>query len=246
MGIFYNLGRRAGPKFRKGQWFWHTLTGSTDDAITSEYHVGCDIAAALRTELPCDQSSSDAVLIQTIGKRLSARVANKLRRFNFEIVTDGPPNAFALAGGFVFVTRSLLDLCNRDEDELAFIVAHEMAHIIKGHSMDRLISSTAFSVLSKRIPGTGAIGAWLKGTGIKLLESAYSQQNEFTADELGTKLALAARYDKAAAEKLLMRLAQTSEGPDDKTLAKYFATHPPFNERIANVRKTIADQNKKK
>jgi predicted Zn-dependent protease len=200
----------------------------------------------LRTELPCDQSSDDAVLIQSIGKRLSARVANKLRRFNFEIVTDGPPNAFAIAGGFVFVTRSLLDLCNRDEDELAFIVAHEMAHIIRGHSMDRLISSTAFSVLSKRIPGTGAIGAWLKGTGIKLLESAYSQQNEFTADELGTKLALAARYDKAAAEKLLMRLAQTSEGPDDKTLAKYFATHPPFNERIANVRKTIADQNKKK
>jgi len=133
----------------------------------------------------------------------------------------------------------MLELCNRNEQELAFIIAHEMAHIIRGHAMDRLVSSTAFSVLSKRLPGTGAIGSWLRGTGLKLLESAYSQQNEFTADELGTKLALAARYDKDAAEKLLIRLSQTSKGPDDKSLAKYFATHPPFNERIANVRKTI-------
>jgi predicted Zn-dependent protease len=243
MSIFYNLGRRAGPKIRKGQWIWHSLTGSADDAVTAEYHVGCDIAAALRTEVSCDQSSDDAVLIQKIGKELSGRVANKLRRFNFEIITDGPPNAFALAGGFVFVTRSMLDLCNRNEDELAFIIAHEMAHIIRGHSIDRIVSNTAFSVLSKRIPGSGAIGSWLRGTGLKLLESAYSQQNEFTADELGTKLALAGGYDKAAGEKLLMRLAQTSEGPDDKSLAKYFATHPPFNERIANVRKTVNDSN---
>ncbi|MBW8016556.1 MAG: M48 family metalloprotease [Planctomycetes bacterium] len=239
MGIFYNLGRKAGPKIRKGQWIWHSLTGSTGDAIAAEYRVGCDIAAALRMEVPCDQSSGDAVFIQKIGNKLSKRVANKLRMFNFEIITDGPPNAFALAGGFIFVTRSLLELCDRDEDEMAFIIAHEMGHIIRGHSMDRLVSSTAFSVLSKRLPGVGAIGAWLKGTGLKLLESAYSQQNEFTADELGTKLAIAGGYDENACERLLYRLARTSTGPDDESLAKYFATHPPFNERIANVRKTI-------
>ena len=239
MGLFYNLGRKAGPKIRKGQWIWHSLTGSADDAIAAEYRVGCDIAAALRMEVPCDHSSDDAVLIQKIGKRLSQRVANKLRRFNFEIITEGPPNAFALAGGFVFVTRSMLDLCNRDEDELAFIIAHEMGHIIRGHAMNRLVSNAAFSVLSKRLPGVGAIGTWLKGTGLKLLQSAYSQQNEFTADELGTKLAIAGGYDKDSGEKLLLRLARTNKGPEDESLAKYFATHPPFNERIANVRKTV-------
>ena len=239
MGIFYNLGRKAGPKIRKSQWIWHSLTGSSDDAIAAEYRVGCDIAAALRMEVPCDQSSDYAVIIQRIGSKLSKRVANKLRRFNFEIITEGPPNAFALAGGFVFITRSMLDLCNRDEDELAFIIAHEMGHIIRGHAMNRLVSNAAFSVLSKRLPGAGAIGAWLKGTGLKLLQSAYSQQNEFTADELGTKLAIAGGYESQAGEKLLQRLARTSEGPDDESLAKYFATHPPFNERIANVRQTI-------
>lgn len=239
MGFFYNLGRRAGPKIRKGQWIWHSLTGSAEDAIAAEYRVGCDIAAALRLEVPCDQSSDDAVLIQKIGKKLSQRVTNKLRKFNFEIITEGPPNAFALAGGFVFVTRSMLDLCNRNEDELAFIIAHEMGHIIRGHSIDRIVRSTAFSVLSKRLPGVGAIGSWLRGTGLKLLESAYSQQNEFTADELGTRLAIAGGFDKGACEKLLTRLARTSKGPDTESLAKYFSTHPPFSERIANIRQTI-------
>jgi len=246
MGFFYNLGRKAGPKIRKGQWIWHSLTGSAEDAIAAEYHVGCDIAAALRIEVPCDQTSDDAVLIQKIGSRLSARVANKLRRFNFEIITEGPPNAFALAGGFVFVTRSMLDLCSRNEDELAFIIAHEMAHIIRGHSMDRLVRNAAFSVLSKRLGGVGAIGTWLRGTGLKLLESAYSQQNEFTADELGAKLALAGGFDKDAGEKLLLRLAQASKGPETESLAKYFASHPPFNERIANVRNTVKKPSTKK
>ena len=75
--------------------------------------------------------------------------------------------------------------------------------------MNRLVSNAAFSVLSKRLPGAGAIGAWLKGTGLKLLESAYSQQNEFAADELGTKLAIAGGYESQAGEKLLQRLART-------------------------------------
>ena len=239
--FFYNLGRKAGPKVRQGKWIWHSLTGSGDEALDSEYQVGCDLAAALRTELPCEQSTEDARLVQRIGRRLTGRVANKKRKFNYEIITSGPPNAFALAGGFVFVTRSMLDLCKRDEDELAFIIAHEMAHIIRGHSMDRIVRSTMFSVLSKRIPGSGSVGGWLRGTGLKLLESAYSQQNEFTADELGTRLALAGRFDKEAAEKLLTRLLRSAEGPESESLSKYFATHPPFNERIANVRKAVRE-----
>jgi len=181
-------------------------------------------------------------MVSRIGKRLSARVANKLRKFNFQIIKEGPPNAFALAGGFVFITSSMLDLCRRSEDELAFILAHEMAHIIKGHAMDRLVSSTAFSLLSKRLPGRGALGTWLNGAGVKFLESAYSQQNEFTADELGTRLALAGRYDKLAGEKLMRRLAKANGEQGGKLIAKYFSSHPPFNERIANIKRTISQQ----
>lgn len=240
--FFYNLGRKAGPKIRKGKWIFKSLTGTAEDVISAEYEVGCDLAAALRIQIPCDNTSQDAALVNSIGKRLSARVANKLRKFNFEIITDGPPNAFALAGGFVFITRSMLDLCKRSEDEMAFILAHEMAHIIKGHAMDRLVSSAAFSVLSKRLPGSGALGTWLRGTGIKVLESAYSQQNEFTADELGTRLALAARFDKTASEKLLLRLARISKDQGSELIGKYFSSHPPFNERIANVKRTISQQ----
>lgn len=241
-GLFYILGRKAGPKIRKAKWVWQSVTGSQSDVIAAEYGVGCDLAAALRMQIKCDNTSDDAIMINDIGERLSARVANKLRKFNFEVIADGPPNAFALPGGFVFVTRSMLELCKRDKDELAFILGHEMGHIVKGHAMDRLVSSTAFSTLSRRMPGGGAIRTWMKSTGLKLLESAYSQQNEYTADNFGTQLAIAARYDKAAATKLLIRLGQLGNGSGNTVLAKYFSTHPPIPDRVANVKKVITEQ----
>ena len=236
-GFFHKLGKLAGPRVRKGKWLWQSLTGSQDDVLKAEHDVGRDMAAEVRRQLPPDDDAETAALIGEIGGRLARCVAEKRRTFQFELVRGGEPNAFALPGGFVFVTRALVDLCERRPDELAFVLGHEMAHVIRGHALDRMLSSSA-TVLAARALPAGGVGAWVKHVGIRYLEGAYSRDRELGADELGVRLADAAGYDRRGAARLLERLgelhARGAEGA--LRLGRYFASHPPAAERVRQVR----------
>ena len=161
-GLFYNLGRMVGPKVRKGQWLWKNLTGSKAEAITAEYGVGCDMAAEVRGQVELCTEPGIKKLLGEVGSRLVSRVSDKRRRFSFEAVQSDKANAFALPGGFIFVTDSLIELCGRSPEETAFVLGHEMAHVIRGHAVERVVSDTAFSGLVRRLPGRGGISSWVK------------------------------------------------------------------------------------
>ena len=94
-----------------------------------------------------------------MGTRLTKRVVNKQRKFSFEIIEGTELNAFALPGGFIFVTEPILKLCEYNADEIAFILSHEMAHVIRGHAMERIISSTLTNVISRTSIARGAVSA---------------------------------------------------------------------------------------
>ncbi|MHC4520721.1 MAG: M48 family metalloprotease, partial [Planctomycetota bacterium] len=95
--------------------------------------------------------------------------------FHFDAFLAGEPNAFALPGGFVFISRSIVELCQWDEDEVAFILAHEMAHVIKRHAIERIVTNSAISMASRAAPTRGVLGPWLQRVGIRFLETAYSR-----------------------------------------------------------------------
>ena len=238
-GLFYNLGRKVGPKVRKARWMWQSFTGTEADAIKVEYEVGLDLAREIRQQLgPSREPQTDQVLNE-IGNRLAACVANKFRRFNFETV-DGPePNAFALPGGFIFVTQSLVELCRYDKNEIACILGHEMAHIIRGHAMNRIVSNSAIAAASRAAPIRGVLSGWLRKVGVQFLESAYSKDLESEADRLGVRLVAAAGYEPDACVQLFTRLAKLKSPPDDFDLGSYFSSHPPFNVRIENIKRQL-------
>jgi len=235
-GFLRKLGKLAGPRVRKGKWLWESLTGSQEDVLKAEHAVGRDMAAEVRRQLPPDDDPETVELIRRIGRRLARCVAERRRTFEFELVRGSEPNAFALPGGFVFVTRALVELCERRPDELAFVLGHEMAHVIRGHALDRMLSSSA-TVLAARAVPAGGMGAWVKRVGIRYLEGAYSRDRELGADELGVRLAEAAGYDRRAAVRLLARLgnlpAKGAAGLPG--LGRYFASHPPTAERTRQV-----------
>lgn len=242
--LFRNLGRKLGPKVRKAKWIWQSMTGTEADAIKVENDVGRDLACEIRRQLKPDPDPTVDKLLKQIAPSLSECVANRYRTFSFETVKGGEPNAFALPGGFIFITRSLVELCGAEPDEVAFILAHEMAHVIRGHAMNRIISNTAISTAARVTPVRGVLSGWLQKVGTQFLESAYSQDLESEADNLGLRLAAAAKYDPKAATKLLARLAKLTADPQKFYLGQYFSSHPAYKTRIQNINALIPKLNR--
>ncbi len=239
-GTFYNLGKKLGPKVRKAKWVWHSATGTEADAIKTENEVGRDLASEVRCQLALDTDPKIRALLKKIGSRLSKCVANRYRTFSFECVEQGKPNAFALPGGFIFITRSLIELSKRDKDELAFVLSHEMAHVIRGHAMERIMSQSAVSAAARVTPARSVLGGWLKRVGIQFLESAYSQDLETESDRLAVRLTKTARYDPNGAIRLLSRLAELNTDQQDSDLSAYLSSHPPHSNRILSIQRMIA------
>jgi predicted Zn-dependent protease len=234
-GLFYNLGRKVGPKVRKARWMWQSVAGSEADAIAVEQEVGRDLAGEIRRQLSCGQSPETNRTLAEVGQRLAACVVNKARRFNFETVEGPEPNAFALPGGFVFVSRSLVELCRHDPNEVAFVLGHEMGHVIRGHAMSRIVSNSAIAAASRAAPIRGLLAGWFHRVGVQFLESAYSQDLESEADRFGVHLVAAAGYDPRASVRLLSRLAKLNSPGHQFDLGGYFSSHPPFDVRVNSI-----------
>lgn len=234
-GLFYNLGRKVGPKVRKARWMWQSVAGSEADALAVEHEVGLDLAGEIRRQLSCGRNPDANRMLAEAGRRLAACVVNKAHRFNFETMEVPEPNAFALPGGFVFVSQSLMELCRYDRNEIAFILAHEMGHVVRGHAMSRIVSNSAIAVASRAAPVRGLLSGWLKRVGVQFLESAYSQDTELEADRFGVHLVAAAGYDPQACVKLFSRLAGLNSPTRQLDFGSYFSSHPPFDVRINRI-----------
>src|SRR5204862_3486429 len=98
------------------------------------------------------------------------------------------PTAFALPGGFIFIAKSLVHLCNRNKVDIAFVLAHEMAHVIRRHAIERLLQQKVVNALTMVSPTRGALTSWIRKIGFQGLARAYSQDEEVEADELGVLL----------------------------------------------------------
>jgi len=219
---------------------WQSIAGSESDAIKVEYEVGRDLAREIRQQLGREQEPQTDQVLNEIGNRLAACVANKSRRFSFETVKGTEPNAFALPGGFIFVTQSLVELCRHDKNEIACILGHEMAHVIRGHAMNLIVSNSAITAASRAAPIRGVLSGWLRKVGVQFLESAYSKDLESEADRLGVRLVAAAGYEPGACVQLFSRLAKLNSPPSQLDLGSYFSSHPPFKVRIENIKHQLS------
>ena len=236
---FYKLGRLAGGKVRKVKWMWSSLTGDETEALQAEYGVGRDMAAVVRERSGCAADPALQSLLVDTRDRLAGVVRNKLHRFEVGVVTDDQPTAYALPGGFIFLTRALTELCERDRDEVAFVVAHEMAHVIRRHAINRVLRQTAYAAASMVAPGRGTIAPWLRRVGVEWLERAYSRDHEFEADALGVLLTRAAGFDSYGALRLFARFQQLDHAAGAPGVGAYLSTHPPVDDRITHLRNLL-------
>ena len=233
-GMPYLVGRLAGKKFKKAKWIWESAASSEDDAIVAERQMGLDLAAKVRQESRRPADPAVQALLDDILGVLAERVANRTHRFEITALADTQRAAFALPGGYVFMSTALVELAGRDRDELAFVIAHEMAHVIRRHAIDRWLTDKALAAVSMATPATRRLSPLIRRLGMDGLSKAYSRQQEDEADELGVKLAVAAGFDPAGAVRILQRLAASDEG------FTFLSTHPPTTQRVRRLRELTA------
>jgi predicted Zn-dependent protease len=235
-GFFYNLGKMVGPPVRKGKWVIRSLTGTKAEILKAEFEVGQDLVREIHEQSDYQSDPDCQQRLGEIGAKLADRLTDKRRHFTFETIAGREPNAFAVPGGFIFMNRALADLCAWQQDEVAFILAHEMGHVVRGHAIERVLAKFAIGAAAKSAPVRSLPAGVIKQIGVRFLENAYSHNIELQSDEFGARLTDAALYDPYAAVKLLQRLADWQKTKAGFQLPRYFSSHPPFAERIANLK----------
>lgn len=185
--------------------------------------------------------------VARIGRRLVAQTDRSDAAWTFTILDTPVVNAFAVPGGYVYVTRGLLALAN-DEAELAGVLGHEIGHLVEGHNEERMRRSNnaGLGVIAGAILG-GLLGGRdgaedairLGGMIAQGALASYSQKQELQADAFGVSLLARAGYDAYAQAKFLeqlsrwdrlqSRIAGESYNPNR---VEIFATHPSNAARI--------------
>ncbi|MBP6602217.1 MAG: M48 family metalloprotease [Verrucomicrobiales bacterium] len=227
------LGRAAVPTYRKSKWIWDGLTGTEEEALQAEKDLGATLAAELRlaTDIPVEPDLLN--WIRGICRRLQPSVDQPGFAYHCELMESDHPSTIGLPGGYLFVSRSLIDFCEGSVEEVAFVIAHETAHVVRRHTWDRMIQQSALRAASFAAGRAGILSGWVRQQGLPLLRSAHSMDIEYEADRDGVDLLRAAGYDPGGAISFLKRIERI--GTDSEVLGEYLASHPAPAERIARL-----------
>lgn len=208
-----------------------------------ERQIGAEEAKRIEKETGLTDNTKLTAYVESLGQRLAAHSPRQDVEYHFFIVEMVEPNAFALPGGFIYVSRGLLALAN-SEDELAGVIGHEIGHVAARHSVQRLSAAAPFAIVGG-VAGavTGIVSERLSHlvTGItgfteSILLAPYSRSQEREADTVGIDIAAAAGWDPAGLSRFLHALEREEGMQQDKqTTISFFDTHPATPERVQDT-----------
>jgi beta-barrel assembly-enhancing protease len=233
--LFEAIGYRLGKKAAQAKNAFELMGGTEAESLRAEIRLGRDLAAAMAQRRPLAVENETTRFAAQIVKWLAAHVKEKQLPFRVWVTAEQQPNTLALPGGAIFLSCPMLEICQGQRDEMAFLLGHEMGHIVRRHTLERIVKDAAVSLLLRQTSGKNAATAWLEGAGRQVLTRAYSKEAELEADTFAVRLLKTAGGEEGAALRLLEKFAPLAIGAPGGT-GDYFATHPPVAERIAHLR----------
>lgn len=207
-----------------------------------EIEIGRDAAPKFEDEFGGEvQDPQLQNYVDSVGQRVAAH-AERNMPYEFTLVADKTPNAFALPGGPIFITAGLMELMTT-ERQLAAVLAHEVGHIAAEHntrSMSRGMVAQILAELAGTAAGDrGQTAKMATQVVTHMTQLKYSRGAEYEADALGIRYMTAAGYNPWGMVGLLERLAAKSQ--EGGKLGEMFSTHPLTSERIEHAEETIRD-----
>jgi predicted Zn-dependent protease len=222
------------------------VTGEPQLSLVSEpqeIEMGKQAAEQTRQSIGLVKNDGLQNYVRQVGTKLAADSERPELPWSFQVVDDPTPNAFALPGGFIFVTRGLMTYMN-SEAELAAVLGHEIGHVTARHSVQQIsraqIAQLGLGVGMIFVPELQQFGNLL-GSGLQLLFLKYGRDAERQADELGFRYALQEKYDVREMDDVFMSLQRIGNQEKRSPLPTWAATHPDEGERIETAQKRIAE-----
>lgn len=202
-----------------------------------EIEIGRQLAAVLLGSKPLHRDAALQRYVNRLGRWISLQSPRAHLPWTFGVLDDPGFNAFAAPGGYVFVTKGLVD--SVDEAELAGILAHEITHVTEKHHLKALgakaRSGLATQLIASQLRGNvgGAVSAQMLALGRNLYASGLDQSDEFDADLQGVALAARAGFDPYGLPSVLQQLRTAT--PDNQLFTLTLATHPPAQQRLEQL-----------
>jgi beta-barrel assembly-enhancing protease len=225
--------------------------GSPADAVLSkndEAHIGAAIMRQINASGAVVKDPQVAEYVNDIGHRVAAHASNGEYKFTFFVLDDPTINAFALPGGYIGVHTGLLE-ATRSEDELAGVLAHEIAHVTQRHIARAVTANKRQSMLSTAIMLGAMIAGALGGIDGHAMQGAvavaqgtaaqaqinFTRSNEHEADRIGMAALADAGFDPTGMASFFEVISRATS-PSSARVPEFLRTHPVSSTRIAEAR----------
>ncbi|MCX5696423.1 MAG: M48 family metalloprotease [Candidatus Omnitrophica bacterium] len=212
----------------------------------NEMALGRQVAKSLAKKEKLYRGVDSLARVEKVGFKVASVSDRQNVRYEFHILDNKELNAVSLPGGFVYINKGLLDKLN--DDELAFVLGHEVGHVAARHAVKKLQANLAFDLLMNitlsatqagQLNGA-ASAARATGSAYNLISLGYSRKDEYFADLLGLRYAFKAGFSPNGAISALEKIKK-EESVGGVRLLTYLRTHPYVDDRIKVMRKNILD-----
>ena len=220
------------------------VTGKNEISLVSEsqeIQMGKEAAQQVEQSIGFYKDPAVQAYVSGIGMKMAKASERPDLPWEFHVVNDASVNAFALPGGFIYVTRGLMTAIN-DEAELATVVGHEIGHVTNRHSVQQMskqqlaqIGLVAGSILSSDIAKVAGLAS--QGLGILFLK--YSRDAENQADKAGFRYALNQNYNVGEMANVFQTLDRMSQVSGGGKLPEWLSTHPDPGTRVQNTEQRL-------
>ena len=201
-----------------------------------EQEIGEAALKELRQEMTFVEDTNRTAQLRQLAQPLLSRLPSNGYNYEFYIVEDDDPNAFALPGGHIIVLTGLLKLADRPEQVLG-VIAHEVAHVTQRHAIRSQISSAGPVLIFQTFFGRrgGVMGVLVGGSAL-VVSQGFSQEYEIEADDVGWQYLVDSRVDPRGMAEMFHKLAAYDADHENQIdLPQALSSHPAMRKRIARL-----------
>ena len=217
------------------------VTGEREFSLMSEaqeIELGKQMDVQVRQEMGLYEDANLQRYVATIGMRLARASERPNLPWHFAVVDEPAVNAFALPGGYIYLTRGIMPFLD-NEAELAGVLGHEIGHVTARHSAQQYTKATSAGIgvtlLSIFVPEARPFQN-LTETALGVLFLKYGRDDELQADRLGVKYTASTGWNPAGVAGMLRTLARLDEASGSRRgVPNWLSTHPAPADRVEKV-----------